>query len=110
MEISGKYVVDAPLDINYGVDENLYEKEDDNITINDVPLWDFVDKLHLNKHQMLKDEIVLIVRMFDARVKSFIKHILMAKSEVPIQNYTFRIEFQESKNLHIGFYIQGMPL
>ena len=92
MEISGKF--QEPLDINFGNDEDLYEKEDDNITVNGIKLWDFVDKLNLNKHQMLKDEVVLIVRSFDARVRSFIKHVLMAQCEVPVQHYTFRVEFQ----------------
>ena len=93
MEISGK--IDGPLNIDFGTDEDLYEKEDNNITVNGIPLWEFIDKLNLNKPQMLKDEWVLMVRTFDARVKSFIKNVLMAQSDVPIHHYTFRVEMQQ---------------
>ena len=93
MEISGK--INGPLNIDFGTDEDLYEKEDNNITVNGIPLWEFIDKLNLSKAQMLKDEWVLMVRTFDARVKSFIKNVLMAQSDVPIHHYTFRVEMQQ---------------
>ena len=45
-----------------------------------------------NKHKFYKDEFVLITKIFDNRVKAFLKHILMVNPDV--DNYSYRIEFQ----------------
>ena len=66
-----------------------------------TPLWEFVDALEQSKHELLKDFIYLVTQHFDARVKNFITHILMGKGKekVPIQYYSYRVEYQ----------IRGMP-
>ncbi len=74
--------------------------DDDKILVEDKPLWDFVDQdLHQSRHELLRDYIFLITRMFDARVKSFISNILMGsgKDKIPISFYSYRIEFQVNK-------------
>ena len=52
-----------------------------------------------SKSDLLSDFIFLVTRHFDERVKSFLKNILMAqkpdeKTEVPIDFYNYRVEFQ----------------
>ena len=48
-----------------------------------------------SKHELFKDYTVLITRMFDARVKSFITNILMGGGRnVPFRYYSYRVEFQ----------------
>jgi len=60
-------------------------------------LWKFIEEnLPTSNHALLKDYTFLITRIFDARVKSFIKNILMGsgKDKVPISFYSYRVEFQ----------------
>ena len=42
-----------------------------------------------NKHKFYKDHFLLITRLFDNRLKAFIKHILMANEN--IEHYSYRI-------------------
>ena len=64
-----------------------------------VPLREFVDSMTESKSELLSEYIFLVTRHFDERVKSFLKNILMAprsneKTEVPIDFYNYRVEFQ----------------
>ena len=63
-------------------------------------LWDFVDGMDKSKHDLLRDHVFLITRMFDERVKSFIKNLLMGSGndKVPIKYYSYRIEMQDRGN------------
>ena len=64
---------------------------DRHIYIDDIPLKEFIDTNIPNMTEYMKDKFVHITRMFDDRLKSFIKIILMnGKCEY----YTYRIEFQ----------------
>ena len=49
----------------------------DSILVDGVPLPEFLEKNTTNMTTFLKDQFVLITRMFDNRVKAFIKTILM---------------------------------
>ena len=57
------------------------------------------EDLQISKHELFKDYTFLITRMFDARVKSFIKNVLMGsgKDKIPYSYYNYRIEFQVTK-------------
>lgn len=61
-----------------------------------VPLWEYVnDIMSETKHELFKDYIFLITRLFDARVKSFVKNILMGGGRtVKFKYYSYRVEFQ----------------
>ena len=65
------------------------------ITVNGERLDHFKEKYFkqnsLNTTTFLKDHFVLITRMFDDRVKNFMKNVLKQKG---IENYAYRIEFQ----------------
>ena len=54
-------------------------------------------------HDLFKDYMFLITRLFDARVKSFITNILMGggTDKVPFQYYSYRVEFQARGMPHI---------
>ena len=43
--------------------------EDDNIYVNGKPIWTFISEMVQSKHQLLKDEVVMITRIFENRVK-----------------------------------------
>ena len=60
-------------------------------------LWEFVnEKMSQTKHELFKDYIFLITRLFDVRVRSFFQNILMAggKENIPFRYYSYRVEFQ----------------
>ena len=49
-----------------------------------------------SQKKLLEDEVVIITRIFDNRVKAFIKNILLSKDNdrIPVEYYTYRVEFQ----------------
>ena len=62
-------------------------------------LWKFVNEdISNRKHELFQDYTFLIARLFDARVKSMIKNILLGhgKDKVSISHYSYRVEFQVS--------------
>ena len=63
-----------------------WDGDDNNILVNGMPLWDYIKENGLTKSELLRDNIFLITIMFDERVKSMIKNILMkkGKDKVPI--------------------------
>ena len=80
-----------------------WDGNDDNILVNGKKLWDFVESMDQTKHELLKDHVVLVTRMFDERVKSFIKNLLMGKGKdkVSFLYYTYRIEMQDRGLPHV---------
>ena len=82
--------------VEHGKDGAPWTGEDDDIYVNGIPLWTFVDNMDISKHDLLKDHTVLITRIFENRIKNFIKHIMMrqGKDKVNFGNYSYRIEFQ----------------
>ena len=71
--------------------------------VNGKPLWDYMKESGLSKTEVLKDNVFLITILFDARVKSMIKNILMGKGKdkVPISYYSYRVEFQARGMPHV---------
>ena len=72
-----------------------WEEDESKIKIDDTPLPEYKESIR-NKSQFYKKHFLLITRIFDNKVKAFIK-LLMANGEVDY--YSYRIEFQ----------IRGMP-
>ena len=69
-----------------------------------VPLWTYVnDVMSQPKHNLFADFMVLMTRMFDKRVKTFIQHILMGHGEdkISFEYYVYRVEFQARGMPHI---------
>ena len=83
-----------------GNDADIFVKYGDG---EEMPLWDFVDSLQKSRHELLHDHVMVITRIFDHRVKSFIKNILMGpgKDKLPISYYTYRVEFQGNQFRHL---------
>ena len=71
--------------------EQEWDGRGESISVDGEPLTEFVEKNLQNMTTFLKDEFVLITRMFDNRLKAFIKHILKTSG---IEHYCYRIEFQ----------------
>ena len=87
-------------------DENGWNGKDENIIVNDKDqLWDYVDAMDCSRHELLKDHVFLITRMFDERIKSFIKNILMGPGEdkAPFKFYSYRVEIQARGNNSLFF-------
>ena len=69
----------------------------ENMLVEGKKLWQYVNEdLSCSKHELFRESTFLITIMFDERVKSFIKNILMANGEnqVEFRYYTYRVEFQ----------------
>ena len=74
------------------------------LKVEGIELWKYVnEKMSESKHELFKDYIFIITRLFDARVKSFIKNILMGggKDKISFKYYSYRVEFQARGMPHI---------
>ena len=80
----------------HGTAAKEWTGKDDEILVNGKPLWEFISEMKDPKYKLLKDQVILITRMFDYRVKSFIKNIIMGngKDKLDFEYYSYRIEFQ----------------
>ena len=76
---------------------------DEDLLVEGIPLWQFVNQMSESRHQLFKDYTFLITLIFDARVKSFVKNILMGpgRGKVPFSHYSYRVEFQARGMPHI---------
>ena len=89
------YNIEIPKDWNGNDNELLVEGEE---------LWKYVnDIMSENKHDLFKDYTFLITRLFDARVKSLMKNVLMAggADKIPFKYFSYRVEFQARGMPHI---------
>merc|ERR1711974_199872 len=65
-----------------------------------IPLMDYIAEecpnAEYSQKKLLEDEVVVITRIFDNRVKAFIKNILMSKDDdrIRVEYYSYRVEFQ----------------
>ena len=69
----------------------------------EMPLWEYVETLPKSKYELLRDQVMDTTRIFDNRVKSFIKNILLGpgRDKIPISYYTYRVEFQGIGDINI---------
>ena len=77
---------------------------DSSLLIEGRELWDDINNVMADsKHELFKDYTFLISRLFDARVKSFFKNVLLGrgKDKIPISHYSYRVEFQARGLPHI---------
>ena len=60
------------------------------------PLEQFLEEdLAESRHELIRGNVVMATRYFHHRVKSFIRTIVMAKSNpMNVKNYTYKVEFQ----------------
>ena len=81
---------------------------DTDILVNGIPLWEYLQSRKESQNDLLMNYIVLVTRIFDDRVKSFMKHMVMkgGKGEPIFKYYSYRIEFQARGLPHVhGNYI-----
>ena len=73
------------------------------VLVEGIELWEFVNNMSESKHELFKDYSFLITRLFDARVKSFIKNVLMGtgNDKINLAHFTYRVEFQARGMPHI---------
>ena len=78
-----------------------YDGHLENMLVEGKPLWKYVkEEMSCSKHELFRESNFLITIMFDERVKSFIKNILMANADdqVEFRYYSYRVEFQARGN------------
>ena len=87
--------------IEYPVD---YTGHDEDLLVEGMPLWKYVNEvMSQRKHELFEENILLLTRMFDERVKSFMKEIILAngQNQVKLRYYSYRVEFQARGMPHI---------
>jgi hypothetical protein len=73
---------------------------EEDTTIDGIPLHEYLQTE--NVHKLAQEDVLTITRIFDHRVKMFIKHVAMGKgSPMKIVNYTYRVEFQARGMAHV---------
>ena len=81
-----------------------FDGHDEDLLVEGIPLWQYVnEKMSSSKHAFFQDYTFLITIMFDERVKSFVKNILMgnANDQVKLDYFSYRVEFQARGFPHI---------
>ena len=74
-------------------DPKSWDGDESKILIDGMPLPQFKQEKIPNITEFIKDHYVMITRLFDNRVKSFIKNLIL-KMDPNIQFFWYRIEFQ----------------
>ena len=70
-----------------------WDGNDNTLLVEGRELWDYInEEMSQSKHELFQEYTFLIARLFDARVKSFIKNILLAQGDdkVNISHYSYR--------------------
>ena len=91
-------------DVKFEVDEaGQWDGDEDKITVMGQKLWDFIDSLDESKNDLWTDCIFVVTMHFEERVKCFLENILLGDGEgkVPIEHYSYRVEFQARGMPHI---------
>ena len=80
-----------------------WDGTDETILVEGKELWEFVNDMSDTRHELFRHYTFLITRIFDARVKSLVKNILMGKGKdkIPIAYFSYRVEFQARGMPHI---------
>ena len=90
------------LEITYGRN-GKWNGTDNDILINGKPFWEFLESRKESNTELLRNQIVMITRIFDDRVKNFMEKIVLSNGpdEPQFTYYTFRVEFQARGLPHI---------
>ena len=90
------------IDITYGSENEAWDGKDSSIFINGQKFSDYL-RDNIDTSNLLRDNVVHITRMFDSRVKSFMKNIFMGsgRGKIPFVHFTYRVEFQARGMPHI---------
>ena len=72
------------------------ENETDSIYIDDDPLLEYLVKTGQKLHEIIQKETFTITRMFDRKVKSLVKNVLMdlGVKGMNLKHFMYRVEFQ----------------
>jgi hypothetical protein len=77
-------------------------QEEQLYTVNQLPLDEFLEKKAISTHNLFRDNIVTVTRMFDHRVKKFVQHVIKSKkSSIPADCFNYRVEFQMRGMAHV---------
>ena len=92
-------------EMNYEITKpDDYDGHLENMLVEGLPLWKYVnEEMSCTKHELFRESTFLITIMFDERVKSFMKNILMANADdqVKFRYYSYRVEFQARGNNYL---------
>ena len=78
-----------------------YDSNFDEVKVDGISLMEFMIK-NDGQHEFIRKNIVNATRVFQYRVRMFIKNVVMAKfSAIPVSYYNYRVEFQLRGAAHI---------
>ena len=83
--------------------DNTAETTNSGMEVDNLPLDEYLINTGQTIRGIIQKETFLVTRIFDKRVKSFIKNILMdqGKKGMKLKNYVYRVEFQARLPPHI---------
>ena len=83
------------------IDKN--DPMDDEITVDGLSLNEYLSKTGQTLREIIMSETFLVTRMFDQRVKKFVKYVLMERGPkgLKLKDFMYRVEFQGRGAPHI---------
>jgi hypothetical protein len=89
------------LDVTYDLKTSEDGKTSETIIkVGDISMEEYLATTNLTT--VVRDEVLLIARSFDHRVRTFVTHVLMGhNSPMHVQYYSYRVEFQQRGAGHI---------
>ena len=92
--VDGK--IDDPVDPDKGDGSKVKVEVKSKIDSKWIPLEDFLeDEADKSRHDYVRENVITLSRLFNQRVKAFMKNIVMAKnSPMCVHRYSYKVEFQ----------------
>lgn len=87
--------------VTYRLDnDGNWTGDEKDILVEGIPLWEFVNT-KVDRNELLRNNTVLITRIFDDRVKAFVKNIILGtgQNRIKAKYFCYRIDVQ----------VRGMP-
>ena len=94
-ELRWPEIISSILHLNGNVVEINSNQKDTIVKVNGMLLNEYIQSSNLNLHELMRDNIVTVIRIFDNRLRTFIHEILLSNwTIVNVAYFTYRIEFQ----------------
>lgn len=72
----------------------FWNGKDDRILVENIPIWEFIEKTGRNRFEMMRENVVQIARIFNNCLKSFFKHIILSEDQdFSFEYYSRRVEY-----------------
>ena len=99
--LAAALIADGVQDVEVLVQSSDKEFKGYQATVGGEPMEQYFERRGLNKNRLLQKNLLLVTRMFDHRVKQFVKLMLLSGKVIPVQYYSYRVEFQLRGMAHV---------